>query len=36
MYLFELKFCLGICPGIELLDHMATIFSFMSKNMRKI
>ena len=30
MYLFKLQFCLGICPGIELLDHMAnSIFSFM-------
>ena len=21
MYLFELQFCLDICPGVELLDH---------------
>ena len=24
--LFELQFCLGICPRIELLDHMDTYF----------
>ena len=26
MYLFELWFCPDICPGIGLLDHMATLF----------
>ena len=26
MYLFELEFSLGICPGVGLLDHMATLF----------
>ena len=25
MYLFELWFPLGICPGVGLLDHMATL-----------
>ena len=25
MYLFELQFCLDICPGVGLLDHMATL-----------
>ena len=25
MYLFELEFCLSICPGVELLDHMAIL-----------
>ena len=29
MYLSELQFCLGICPGERLLDHMATIFNFL-------
>ena len=24
MYLFELEFCLDICPGVRLLDHMVT------------
>ena len=28
MYLFELEFCLDICPGVELLDHMVVIFLF--------
>ena len=23
---FELQFCLDICPGLRLLDHMATLF----------
>ena len=26
MCLFKLQFCLGICPGVGLLDHMATLF----------
>ena len=26
MYLFELEFLLGICPGVGLLNHMATLF----------
>ena len=26
VYLFELQFCLGICPGFRFLDHMATLF----------
>ena len=26
MYFFELQFYLDICPGVELLDHMATLF----------
>ena len=26
MYLFELQFCLDICPGVGLLDHMVTLF----------
>jgi len=29
MYLSELQFCLGMCPGERLLDHMATIFNFL-------
>ena len=32
MYLFELQFCLGICPGVGLMDHMATIFLFYVLN----
>ena len=24
MYLFELQFCLDLCPGVGLLDHMVT------------
>ena len=24
--LFESQFCLGICPGVGLLDYMATLF----------
>ena len=26
MYLFELQFCLDICPGVGLLDHMVALF----------
>ena len=26
MYLFELQFCLDICPGAGLLDHMVILF----------
>ena len=26
MYLFDLQFCLDICPGMGLLDHMVIIF----------
>ena len=26
MYLFELEFCLDICPGVGLLDHMVIRF----------
>ena len=26
MYLFELQFCPGIFPGVELLDHMVSLF----------
>ena len=26
MYLFELNFCLGICPGVGLMDHMVILF----------
>ena len=26
MHLFKLEFCLDICPGVGLLDHMATLF----------
>ena len=26
MYLSELEFCLDICPGVELLDHMVALF----------
>ena len=26
MYLFELEFCLDICPGVGLLDHMVILF----------
>ena len=26
LYLFELQFYLDICPGVGLLDHMATLF----------
>ena len=26
MYLFELWFSLDICPGVELLDNMVTLF----------
>ena len=29
MYLFKLKFCLDICPGVGLLDHMATLLNFL-------
>ena len=27
MYLFELYFCLDICPGVGLLDSMIAVFS---------
>ena len=26
MYLFELQFCLGICSGVGLLDHLRPTF----------
>ena len=26
MYLFELQFCLDVCPGMGLLDHMEILF----------
>ena len=26
IYLFKLKFCLYICPGVKLLNHMAVLF----------
>ena len=26
MYLFELQFCLDICAGVGLLDHMVTLY----------
>ena len=26
MYLFELYFCLDVCPEVRLLDHMAGLF----------
>ena len=26
MYVFKLQFCLDICPGVGLLDHMAILF----------
>ena len=29
MYLSELQFCLDICPGERLLDHISTIFNFL-------
>ena len=29
MYLFELEFCPDICPGVGLLDHGNSIFSFL-------
>ena len=28
MYLFELEISPDICPGVGMLDHMVTIFSF--------
>ena len=35
MYLFELEFSLGMCPGVGLLDHMIVLFLvlfFLLKN----
>ena len=29
VYLFELQFSPDICPGVGLLDHMVTLFSFL-------
>ena len=26
IYLFELQFCLDICPGVGLLDHFIILF----------
>ena len=26
MYVFKLQFCLDICPGVGLLDHVAILF----------
>ena len=33
MFLFKSEFLsfLDICPGVELLDHMVTVFSFLGK-----
>ena len=28
IHLFELYFCLSICPGVGLLDHMAVLGGF--------
>ena len=30
MHLFKLVLSLDVCPGVGLLDHMVTIFSFLS------
>ena len=32
MYLFELQFCLVICPEVALLDHMAALFLVFGGN----
>jgi len=26
MYLFELQFCLGTCPGVGFMDHVVSLF----------
>ena len=36
MYLFKLKFCLGICPGVGLLDHVATLFLVFLRNLHTV
>ena len=30
MYLFQWKFCLAICPGVGLLDHMVVLCGFLT------
>ena len=35
MYLFELEFCLDICPGVGLLDHGNSLFTFL-KNLHTV
>ena len=32
MYLLELYFCRDTCPGVGLLDHMATLFLVFLRN----
>ena len=34
--LLELWFCLGICPGVGLLDHMVTLALVFLKNLRVV
>ena len=36
MCLFELGFCLGICPGMGLLYHMATLFLVFLRNFQTV
>ena len=36
MYLFELQFYLGICQGVGLLDHMATLFFSFLRNLHTV
>ena len=32
MYLFKLEFSLDTCPGVKLLDHMASLIAQLVKN----
>ena len=32
MYLFELEFCLDMCPGVGLLNHMVILFLVFLRN----
>ena len=32
MYLFELQFCPGISPDVEMLDHMVILFLFSEES----
>ena len=36
MYLFRLRFSWEICPGVELLDHMATLLLVFLRNLHNI
>ena len=36
MYLLKLLFCLGICSGVELLNHMSILFFSFLRNLHTV